>query len=1450
MDERGALSFADPPDFDAPGDAGGDNVYNVAVQARDGAFNTASVEVTVTVTDHNEGVEPTISTRRPPSTYRENGTPAVYTFRASDPQRRAITWTATGTDAGAFTITPDSSGRGVLAFASPPDFESPADGNRDNDYELAVVATDDDGNSDRVDFTITVTNHNEGVEPTISTRRPPATYRENGTSTVYTFRASDPQRGAIAWTLTDADAGAFTITRDSSGRGVLAFASPPDFESPADENRDNEYELTVVATDDEDNSDRVHFTITVTDVNEGPQISLEGTATTSVPENHPDTQVLADYRATDPEDPTARIFRWSAAGRDGGDFVISELGELRFRNSPDYECPADSNRDNIYEVTVRASDGRYYGMEEALRVTVRAVNEAPEITTKSRTEFSRRENSTSILYTYRAVDQDKDDVISWSVEGTDGEDFAIYNGILNFRLLPDFEIPVDADRDNVYEITVVAADQAGLRDDLDAVITITDQPEGPVIEGRTSFTVTENYDIAQDLGSYTATDAKDNRPVFPQWSLWGRDGGDFVIDRVNGTLAFRNTPDYDRPADSNRDNIYELTIRAHGSRAYGNLNVMVKVTNVNEGAPVVTGRTSHTVRENTSSVLYTYRATDPDLGDIITWSTGGDDGQLFKMSDRGALSFRARPDFEIPQDTGRDNVYELEVVATDRQGLRGTLEVSVTVTELNERPVVSGTGTFTINENQALPAAVYTGRDPEATAGVTTAITWHVSGRDGGDFTIDRETGELTFGTLPDYERPADSNRDNVCEVTVRAYDGRNYGDFDVVVTVLAINEGPEITGRDTLSYRENGTSALYTYRARDPEGDELTWGLGGLDDSDFKISQQGVLIFTSPPDFDNPAGSGADSNQYLVTVQARDDQGNTGELPVTVTVTDQNEGAVVSGQETISVKENRGPTLTLATYSATDPEGMAITRWSLAGSDSGDFIINEDGELTFRNTPDFDRPADSNRDNEYLVTVRAYDGRTYGSLDVTIAVSNENEHAPVIRSGSRISFTYREESTSALYTYSATDQDKDDAITWTTAGTDGNLFEFNDRNALMFRDPPDYENPGDSGRDNEYQLTVVTTDSGGLSDSLDVTVTVTEMNEGPVVSGTTTFTINENQDLNGATFTARDPEEPDADVTGWRPAGPDAGDFTITDTSQQTGQNTAELTFSNTPDHDRPADSNRNNEYLVSIRAYNGSTYGSLDVSVTVTDQNESEPVVSGRDSLRVSENYDRTLYTYSARDMDRGTEIEWTVRGTDGSDFTISNSGALAFGSNPNFESPADAGSDNVYEITIVASDGAYEGSLEVSITVTDVNEGPGITGQGSRTVLENFEEVLATYTATDPEDANAEITRWSVIGRDGGDFTINEPGELTFRSPPDFERPADSNRNNEYEVTVRAYDGRVYATHDVTVLVEDENEAPEFRSGSRTSFTYRENDTSALYTYRATDPEQGGCLVAARG
>ena len=1396
---------------------------NLKVEDPDGLSDT--IQVQIEIADVNE---PPVINGNAALDWRENRTGNVTRYTAADPERDAIEWSVTGTDAGFFTI----DAQGYLAFNDPPDFEAGGG----NTYNLRVVATDDGnpGETGTLDVMVTVTDVNE--PPTVTGDTVP-TVDENTATFSRTYSATDPEGASstFTWSLSGTDGGDFSIDRNS---GELTFRNTPDYERPADSNGDNEYLLTVVTADQGNLRGNLPITVTVNDVNEPPTIT--GTESLSYAENS--VRPVATYRATDPERGT---ITWSLSGDDRGDFNIGETGVLTFASIPDFEIPVDADQDNEYLVTVQARDDgfNFARLDVTVTVTNSTGAEEPTITTTSNPS-PYQENGTRAVYTFRARDP-QGRAVTWSLEGDDADDFNITTdgGVLTFASPPDFENPTDADRDNVYEITVVAADNRGLRDSVPATITITDQSEGPVIAGTTSFTVEENYDIAQALGTYTATDAKDGRRVYPQWSLSGRDGGDFVIDRYSGELSFRYTPDYDRPADSDRDNIYELTIRGHDSRAYGYLHVLVTVTNINEGAPVVTGSTARTVRENTTSTIYTYRATDPDLGDTITWSTAGTDGANFVVTEdrygRGTLAFASPPDFEAPTDADRDNVYELEVVATDVAGLKGTLAVIVTVTALNEGPVVSGTAAFTIDENQDLTGAVYTARDPEAIGGVTTTITWSVSGRDGGDFLIDRETGQLTFRTPPDHERPADYNRDNVYDVTVRAYDGRNYGTFDVTVTVLAVNERPEITGRDTFTYRENSASAIYTYRATDPEGDDFTWGLGGPDASDFAIttdsSGRGVLAFASPPDFDLPSGSGTHRNEYLVTVQARDANFNVGELPVTVTVTDLNEGATVSGRTEIAVQENYDPTLVLATYSATDPENQTITRWSLSGLDGGDFTINEDGELTFRYTPDYDRPADSNGDNEYRITVRAYDGRTYGNLDVTVTVSNVNEHDPVIQTGSRASFSYREESTSVLYTYRVTDGDKDDVITWSTSGTDGSRFAFNDRDGLVFSAPPDYESPGDFGRDNEYNLEVVATDSGGRSASLAVTVTVTAVDEGPEISGRTSYTVREGEDLIGAAFTATDPEDPSIAVTNWRTSGTDGGDFTI---SQE-----GVLSFRNTPDYDRPADANRDNEYLVTVQVSDGRYYGSLAVTVTVTDQNESSPVVTGNGTLSFRENTATAtrLYTYRVTDADRGATITWSVRGTDGDDFSISD-GVLTFRSPPDHERPADANFDNVYEITVVASDGINEGTLDVTITVTEVNEGPEISGAQALTFAENTatDRVLATYTGIDPEDTGAETTRWSTSGRDGGDFTINSEGELTFRYPPNHERPADSGGDNVYELTVRASDGRVYGYYDVVVTVEPVDEAPDFRSGSRETFTYQENRAWALYTYRATDPE----------
>ena len=310
----------------------------------------------------------------------------------------------------------------------------------------------------------------------------------------------------------------------------------------------------------------------------------------------------------------------------------------------------------------------------------------------------------------------------------------------------------------------------------------------------------------------------------------------------------------------------------------------------------------------------------------------------------------------------------------------------MTVTDVNEPPIVSadsGQTTFTVNEDAQNLMAFFTASDPE---GSNIQFSWSLSGTDAGDFLIienivNSERAELIFRNLIDYESPADFNRNNEYLVTVRATDeGGLRGSLDLTVTVNDVNEVPTITGDSGPSFQEENTGQVARYQAADPERRTITWLVGGPDGSDFRISETGALTFASPPDYESPGG--VNGNEYLVTVRAQDDGGNTASLDVTVTVTPVNEPPTVTGDTAPSVDENTEDFS--RTYAAADPEGTASTfTWSLSGSDSGDFNISQDGELTFRNTPDYERPADSGGNNEYLVAVRATDeGGLRGSLD------------------------------------------------------------------------------------------------------------------------------------------------------------------------------------------------------------------------------------------------------------------------------------------------------------------------------------------------------------------------------------------------------------------------------------------------------------------------------------
>ena len=68
---------------------------------------------------------------------------------------------------------------------------------------------------------------------------------------------------------------------------------------------------------------------------------------------------------------------------------------------------------------------------------------------------------------------------------------------------------------------------------------------------------------------------------------------------------------------------------------------------------------------------------------------------------------------------------------------------------------------------------------------------------------------------------------------------------FPVTVTVTNVEEPPVISGPDSVTFDENGTSAVGVYTATDPEGEDATLVLNSGTD-EFTLLD-GALSFKSP---------------------------------------------------------------------------------------------------------------------------------------------------------------------------------------------------------------------------------------------------------------------------------------------------------------------------------------------------------------------------------------------------------------------------------------------------------------------------------------------------------------------------------------------------------------------------------------------------------------------------
>jgi hypothetical protein len=106
--------------------------------------------------------------------------------------------------------------------------------------------------------------------------------------------------------------------------------------------------------------------------------------------------------------------------------------------------------------------------------------------------------------------------------------------------------------------------------------------------------------------------------------------------------------------------------------------------------------------------------------------------------------------------------------------------------------------------------------------------------------------------------------------------------------------------------------------------------------------------------------------------------------------------------------------------------------------------------------------------------------------------------------------------------------------------------------------------------------------------------------------------------------------------------------------------------------------------------------------------------------------------------------------------------------------------------------------------AIRLYEKNDAPTITSGASANFVENGAGVAYTITATDPE-LSAIVYSLEAGGTDNGLFNVNPSnGQVTFKTPPDFESPADSGANNVYDIKVGASDGVNVVTKDVAITV----------------------------------------------
>ncbi|OBU77287.1 hypothetical protein CEP07_01040 [Cylindrospermopsis raciborskii S01] len=220
----------------------------------------------------------------------------------------------------------------------------------------------------------------------------------------------------------------------------------------------------------------------------------------------------------------------------------------------------------------------------------------------------------------------------------------------------------------------------------------------------------------------------------------------------------------------------------------------------NRAPSFVTTTATFSTSENTTAVGTITPATDPDAGDVLSYTLGGADASKFDFNPTTrVLSFKTAPNFESPGSAAGTNTYTLVVTATDSKNAIATQNITVNVTDVDDTaPVVNANQTFSYAEGKTANFQVGTVTATDAVGVTSFAIA---SGNNSGFFAISNSgvitltaAGAATSAASNDFE-----TNPNTFTLGITASDAANNTSSPVNVTInvndVDDNQTPNVSG-------------------------------------------------------------------------------------------------------------------------------------------------------------------------------------------------------------------------------------------------------------------------------------------------------------------------------------------------------------------------------------------------------------------------------------------------------------------------------------------------------------------------------------------------------------------------------------------------------------------------------------------------------------------------------